>query len=102
MVTNGVTSEIGGPKTRTPRSRALGLLLGLVAGALAAVGLWAWWASSALFDLQLALAGLSVAGALLLFPFRTRWIGVGAVAGTAPFWLFTVFVKWSLSRFVLF
>ena len=101
-MTNGVIPEIAGPKTRTPRSRALGFFLGLLAGALAAVGLWAWWAISALFDLQLALAGLPVVGALFLFPFRTRWIGVGGVVGAAPFWLFTVFVKWSLSRFVLF
>jgi hypothetical protein len=63
--------------------------------------LWAWWATSGLFDLQPALVGLSVAGALLLLPFRTRWIGVGAVAGTALFWLFTVFVKWSLRDLVV-
>jgi len=100
VVTNGVTSEIAGPKTRTPRSRALGLFLGLVAAALAAVGL-AWWATSGRFDFQLAQAGLSVAGALLVFPLRTRWIGVGAVAGTALFWLFIVFVKWSLRDLVV-
>ncbi|HEY3339168.1 MAG TPA: hypothetical protein VGK18_11735 [Propionicimonas sp.] len=101
-MTDGGVPEIAGPRTRTPRSRALGLFIGLVAGALAAVGLWAWWANSALLDLEMALAGLSGAGALLLFPFRTRWIGVGAVIGAAPFWLFIIFVKWSLSRFVLF
>jgi len=101
-MTHGSVPEIAGTKTRTPRSRVLGFVLGLLGGALAAVGLWAWWASSALFDLQLALAGLAVAAALFLFFFRTRWIGIGAVLGTAPFWLLTVFVRWSLSRFVLF
>jgi hypothetical protein len=101
-VTNGAIPETAGPRIRTPSSRALGFLLGLFAGALAALGVWAWWASSTVFDLQLALACLPVAGALLLFLFRTRWIGVGAVVGAAPFWLFTVWVRWALSRFVLF
>jgi uncharacterized membrane protein YccC len=101
-MTSGVNHQAGTPKARTPRSRALGFFLGLVAGAVAAVGLWAWWGTSASFDLQLALAGLPVAAALLLVPFRTRWIGIGAVVGSAPFWLFTLWIRWSLSRFVLF
>jgi len=99
---NGAIPEAGTPKARTPPSRALGLFLGLVSGVVAGTGVWAWWGSSAAFDLQLALAALPLSGALLLIPFRTRWIGVGAVVGSAPFWLLTVWVQWALSRFVLF
>jgi hypothetical protein len=101
-MTDGGNEEAGTPRVRTPRSRALGFFLGLVAGALAAVGVWAWWGSWPVFDLQFALAALPVAAALLLIRFRTRWLGVGAVVGSAPFWLLTVWVQWALSRFVLF
>jgi len=101
-MTDGVDAKAATPRARTPRSRALGFFLGLVAGALAAVGVWAVWGSWPVFDLQFALAALPVAAAVLLIPFRTRWLGVGAVVGSAPFWLFTIWIRWSLSRFVLF
>lgn len=98
----GAIPEAATTKARLPHSRALGFLLGLLAGVATALGVWAWWASSQLFDLQFALACVPVAAAVLLFPFRTRWLGVGAVVGSAPFWLLTVWVQWALSRFVLF
>lgn len=68
-------TQTSGSVGRIPRSRILGLLIGLFAGA-ALLGLW-WWTSVYLWsDLALvSLGGLSLVAIGAAIPFRTRDYG---------------------------
>lgn len=92
-------TETSGSVGRIPRSRVLGLLIGLLAGA-ALLGLW-WWTSIYLWsDLTLVtLGGLSLVAIGAAVPFRTRWIGAGLSVMIALAWVSIGLLLWAVREF---
>lgn len=68
--------------SRLPRSRVLGLLLGLLAGATSSFVLSL--GASFAFAVALAPVAIFVLGVLMVFNARTRWLAMGLLLGSIP------------------
>lgn len=85
-------SVTGQGKTRIPRSRVLGLILGFVAGM---AGLWAGMAvldmtgidGDSTHHFAAVLTVMSVAALVLMARFMTRWLGAGLAVFSGTYWV---------------
>lgn len=98
-MTDPATPRSSKGTARTPRSRLLGLVIGLVVGASLVSLEWATIDTWSNVEPMLVLIGQSLVAIVLLAFFRTRWIGVGLSIVLGIGWTFVALLVWAVTQF---
>lgn len=99
FMTDPATPRSSKGTARTPRSRLLGLVIGLVVGASLVSLEWATIDTWSNVEPMLVLIGQSLVAIVLLAFFRTRWIGVGLSIVLGIGWTFVALLVWAVTQF---